>query len=105
MKLPKTFYFRAALFCMELFTIALAYPYMIADQTEFDKIGGEVCKEYEAITGYCIETEVIRFEKIDPVIIGLFIMFLTFFAGLNFRTMYMQYKKAKYGFKSTWRHD
>lgn len=102
MKLPKSFYLRIALVCAELFSIGIALSYVATDQTEFDEMGGEVCTEHEPITGYCIKTEVIKIEKIDPFMMFIFIIFLSFFVGISFRTLYIQYKKAKYGFKSTW---
>lgn len=103
MKLPRIFYLRALVLSIELFAIGGSFGYMLTDQIEFDELqGGEICREYETITGYCIKMEVIKFEKIDPILIFIFIMFLSFSTGINLKTMYVQYKKAKYGFKSTW---
>lgn len=102
MKLPRTFYLRSALFTFELFTIVFAFSYILIDEAEFNELGREVCKKYESITGYCIDTEVIKIKKIEPFVIGLFIFFMSFLAGTSFNEMYKQYKKAKYGFKSTW---
>ena len=99
-KLSKMFYLRGVLLCMTLIMVGAGISYITFEPT-FTDIETEVCNEREEITGYCLDSETIILEKFDPLLVGLLIGVLSFSAVLTFKRMIFEYKRAKYGFKST----
>ena len=101
MKLSKMFYVRGVLLSMTLLMVGLGISYLTVEPTLTD-IETEVCNEREEITGHCLDSETITLEKFDPYLVGILIAVLSFSAVLTYKRMSFEYKKAKYGFKSTW---
>lgn len=100
-KLSKMFYLRGLLLCMTLIMVGAGISYITVESTLTD-IETEVCNEREEITGYCLDSETITLEKFDPLLVGLLIAVLSFSAVMTYKRMSFEYKKTKYGFKSTW---
>jgi len=99
--LPTTFYLRGVWLCLTLVMIGVAISYVLLDESDSD-LETEVCNEREEITGYCIESETVTFEKLDPILVFILVALLSFSSTINFRKMKFQYRKAKYGFKVDW---
>jgi len=100
--LPTTFYLRGVWLCLTLVMIGVAISYVLSDESDSD-LETEVCNEREEITGYCIESETVTFEKLDPILVFILVALLSFSSTINFRKMKLQYLKAKYGFKVDWK--
>lgn len=102
-KLPYTFYLRGVILCFSIVAIGVGIHYVLSDETEFSELETEVCNEREEITGHCVDSETITFEKLDPILVFLLIALLSFSSTMNLRIMKSQYRKAKYGFKVDWK--
>jgi hypothetical protein len=83
--------------------IGVAISYVLTDEYDFSEIETEVCNEREEITGHCLESETVTFEKLDPMLVFILVALLSFSSTINFRKMKDQYRKAKYGFKVDWK--
>ena len=103
LKLPMTFYLRGILLCITLVMIGVGISYVLSDESDFTDLETEICNEREEVTGYCIESETVTFEKLDPLIVFLLIALLSFSSTVSYRTMKLQYRKAKFGFKVDWK--
>ena len=101
--LPTTFYLRGVWLCLTLVMIGVAISYILSDESDFTDLETEVCNEREEITGFCIESETVTFEKLDPILVFILVALLSFSSTVNFRKMKFQYRKAKYGFKVDWK--
>lgn len=101
MKLQKSFYARCVLCLIQIGMILTAISYIGIDESEFEEPVGEICKETEEITGFCLEYEEVVFEKIDPILIFLLVGIVSFSLTMNIRELNSQYKIAKYG--TSWR--
>ena len=102
-KLPITFYLRGVLLCLCLVMIGVGISYVLADESDWSDLEGEICNEREEVTGYCIESETVTIEKLDPIIVFILISLLSFSSSISYRTMKLQYRKAKFGFKVDWK--
>lgn len=100
MKLQKSFYARCVMASIQILMILTAIFYIGIDESEFGVVG-EICKETEEITGFCLEYEEIVFEKINPILIFLLLVIVSFSLVMNIKELKSKYKIAKYG--TNWR--
>ncbi|GEM_PF-3685230 len=101
MKLQKSFYARCVMASIQIAMIVTAILYTGIDEAEFEESRGEICKEREEITGFCLEYEEVVFEKINPFLIFLLIGIVSFSLAMNIKELRSKYKIAKYG--TNWR--
>ena len=85
---------------IQIAMLVTAILYLGLDENEFGVVG-EICNEREEITGFCLDSEEVVFEKINPFLIFLLVGIVSFSLAMNIKELKSQYKIAKYG--TSWR--